>query len=138
MRCFSLIMQLKLALLGLLAAVAAQEEDEEGRAVLLLHKKIFPTTDFSVGTPINVTLRVYNKGARRESPLKRGARRPWGLAASACSSEAQAPSLVPRGRPRRPWHGCGLSLLPLCLALQRPPCQRPGACSALRPGPRAF
>ena len=43
--------------LGLAAA-----QDEEGRAVLLLHKKIFPTEGFSVNQPINVTLTVYNKG----------------------------------------------------------------------------
>jgi len=48
------------AFAALLLGVAAQ--DEEGRAVLLLHKKIFPTEGFSVNQPINVTLTVYNKG----------------------------------------------------------------------------
>ena len=49
-----------LALLGL-----AYAQDDEGRAVLLLHKKIYPTTGFSVNYPINVTLTVYNKGAHK-------------------------------------------------------------------------
>merc|ERR1719393_712144 len=48
---------LVLALLGLATA-----QDEEGRAVLLLHKKIYPTSGFTVNYPINVTLTVHNKG----------------------------------------------------------------------------
>ena len=50
------------AALALCVGLAAAQ-DEEGRAVLLLHKKIFPTEGFSVNQPINVTLTVYNKGA---------------------------------------------------------------------------
>ena len=46
-----------LALVGL-----SRAQDEEGRAVLLLHKKIYPTEGFSVNQPINVSLTVYNKG----------------------------------------------------------------------------
>ena len=41
----------------------AQEEGEsEGQSLLLLYKRIDPTSDFSVGMPINVTLSVFNKG----------------------------------------------------------------------------
>ena len=45
-------------------ATAAAQDEEEGRAVLLLHKKIFPETEFSVNKLINVTLSVFNKGAQ--------------------------------------------------------------------------
>ena len=41
--------------------VSAQDE-EEGRAVLLLHKKLYPSDGFTVNQPINVTLQVFNKG----------------------------------------------------------------------------
>jgi len=51
-----------LALVALCCVGLAQAQDEEGRAVLLLHKKIFPEVGFSVNQPINVTLTVYNKG----------------------------------------------------------------------------
>merc|ERR1719198_518292 len=47
---------------AILCATPTFAQDEEGRAVLLLHKKIFPTEGFSVNQPINVTLTVYNKG----------------------------------------------------------------------------
>ena len=51
----------------LLAVVVGAAEDEEGRATMLLHKKLTPATGYSVNKPINVTLTVYNKGARRQS-----------------------------------------------------------------------
>merc|ERR1719198_1142642 len=47
---------------AILCATPTFAQDEEGRAVLLLHKKIYPTTGFSVNYPINVTLTVFNKG----------------------------------------------------------------------------
>ena len=47
----------------LLAVVVGAAEDEEGRATLLLHKKLNPPAGHSVNKPINVTLTVYNKGA---------------------------------------------------------------------------
>jgi len=37
-------------------------QDEEGRAVLLLHKKLYPSEGFTVNQLINVTLEVFNKG----------------------------------------------------------------------------
>ena len=42
-------------------AVHAQDE-EEGRSVLLLYKKMEPMEGFAIGEPINVTLSVFNKG----------------------------------------------------------------------------
>ena len=56
----------------LLAVVVGAAEDEEGRATLLLHKKLNPPAGHSVNKPINVTLTVYNKGA----PTKLRARAP--------------------------------------------------------------
>jgi len=44
-------------------ATSVTAEDEEGRAVLLLYKKMEPMEGFSVGEPINITLSVFNKGA---------------------------------------------------------------------------
>jgi len=48
----------------LLAFAAAQEESDETeeRASLLLHKKVHPSTDLTIGKLMNVTLTVYNKG----------------------------------------------------------------------------
>jgi len=37
-------------------------DEEEGRAVLLLQKKVMPDVDWAVNKPINVTLTVFNKG----------------------------------------------------------------------------
>jgi len=48
------------ALLAL--CVLASAQDEEGRAVILLHKKLYPSEGFTVNQPINVTLHVFNKG----------------------------------------------------------------------------
>merc|ERR1719198_1266704 len=47
---------------AILCATPTFAQDEEGRAVLLLHKKIDPTEGFAVNVPINVTITVYNKG----------------------------------------------------------------------------
>jgi len=47
---------------ALLAAVAPAQEDEEGRSVLLLYKKMEPMENIEVGRHINVTLSVFNKG----------------------------------------------------------------------------
>jgi hypothetical protein len=44
------------------AALAQAQEDEEGRSVLLLYKKMEPLESITVGQPINVTLSVFNKG----------------------------------------------------------------------------
>ena len=51
-------------LLGFLGqrAVANEEDEEEGRSVLLLYKKMEPMEGFVVGEPINITLSVFNKG----------------------------------------------------------------------------
>ncbi|KAL1525473.1 hypothetical protein AB1Y20_020330 [Prymnesium parvum] len=57
---------LSVLLLGLVRCAA---QDEEGRAMLLLHKKIFPTEGFAVNQPINVTLTVYNKGPGNANSL---------------------------------------------------------------------
>jgi len=45
-----------------LVALARAEDEEEGKSVLLLYKKMDPMEGFSVGDPINVTLSVFNKG----------------------------------------------------------------------------
>jgi len=42
--------------------VASSLDDDEGRAVLLLEKKLFPDQDITVGKRLNVTLTVFNKG----------------------------------------------------------------------------
>lgn len=39
-----------------------EEEEEEDRATILFYKKMSPLTDYAVGSPINVTLSVFNKG----------------------------------------------------------------------------
>lgn len=49
-------------LAALLACAASAAAEDEGRATLLLYKKMSPTEGFSVNKPINVTLTVYNKG----------------------------------------------------------------------------
>jgi hypothetical protein len=53
---------LRWLLLGVFAALAQAQEDEEGRSVLLLYKKMEPLESITVGQPINVTLSVFNKG----------------------------------------------------------------------------
>jgi hypothetical protein len=68
------------------AFASAQDEEGEGRSVLLLYKKMEPMEGFAVGVPINVTLAVFNKGAccrthndarrRRRLPLAPKAARP--------------------------------------------------------------
>jgi len=45
-----------------LASFVSAQDDEEGKSVLLLYKKMEPMSDFAVGFPINVTLSVFNKG----------------------------------------------------------------------------
>ena len=50
-----------LLLLPLLLATCRGEE-EEGRAALLLYKKMIPTSGFSANQPINISLTVFNKG----------------------------------------------------------------------------
>ena len=52
----------QLALLSALC-VGGASADEEGRAKLLLHKKLTPPGGpFVVGKPINITLQVWNQG----------------------------------------------------------------------------
>merc|ERR1719201_2403438 len=45
-----------------LALLVSAQEDEEGKSVLLLYKKMEPMEGFAIGEPINVTLSVFNKG----------------------------------------------------------------------------
>ncbi len=52
----------KLALLSLLLLNTCRGEDEEGRAALLLYKKLIPSSGFAANDPINVSLTVFNKG----------------------------------------------------------------------------
>lgn len=56
------------AFLLLCAFASAEEAPEEGRAQLLLYKRLSPNDGFSVNKPFNVTLTVYNRGARHRVP----------------------------------------------------------------------
>ena len=47
---------------ALLVALASAQDEEEGKSVLLLYKKMDPMEGFAIGEPINVTLSVFNKG----------------------------------------------------------------------------
>jgi len=50
------------AVAALFCFALARADEYEGRAVMLLSKKISPTDGFSINKPINVTITVYNKG----------------------------------------------------------------------------
>ena len=54
-------MRLSLLAAALLCSAVAQDE-EEGKSMLLLYKKMDPMEGFAIGEPINVTLSVFNKG----------------------------------------------------------------------------
>jgi len=58
-----LAMSPRLLLAFCLAAFASADEEEEGKSVLLLYKRMEPMSDFSVGESINVTLSIFNKGS---------------------------------------------------------------------------
>merc|ERR1719478_160887 len=55
-------MALRLLCALLMTAQSAAQDEEEGRSVLLLYKKMEPMEGFAIGEPINVTLSVFNKG----------------------------------------------------------------------------
>merc|ERR1719478_1321160 len=55
-------MALRLLCALLMTAQSAAQDEEEGRSVLLLYKKMEPMEGITVGQPINATLSVFNKG----------------------------------------------------------------------------
>merc|ERR1719478_984539 len=55
-------MALRLLCALLMTAQSAAQDEEEGRSVLLLYKKMEPMEGFAIGEPINATLSVFNKG----------------------------------------------------------------------------